>query len=98
MSTHNLCFRAKIREICIPLHTTILQYKSGVYFSRTCFPDENAKFPILIASLFNDASTLLGPLQKHVRVMYTPLIPPLLYSKNGVCMGIPIFLIFYSKS
>ena len=29
-STHNLCFRAKIRNIGIPLHTPILLYKSGV--------------------------------------------------------------------
>ena len=30
MSTHNLCFGAKIRKIGIPLHTPILLYKSGV--------------------------------------------------------------------
>ena len=29
-STHNLCFRAKIRKICIPLHTLVLLYISGV--------------------------------------------------------------------
>ena len=29
-STHNLCFRAKIRKIGIPLHTPVLLYKSGV--------------------------------------------------------------------
>ena len=33
---------------------------------------------------------------KHVRVMYTPQTP-LLYSKTGVCGGIPIFLIFAPK-
>ena len=33
---------------------------------------------------------------KHVRVMYTPQTP-LLYSKTGVCRGIPIFLIFAPK-
>ena len=33
---------------------------------------------------------------KHVRVMYTPLNPTL-YSKTGVCRGIPIFLIFAQK-
>ena len=31
MSTHNLCFGAKIRKIGIPLHTPVLLYKSGVY-------------------------------------------------------------------
>ena len=30
MSTHNLCFRAKIRKKCIPLYTPVLLYKSGV--------------------------------------------------------------------
>ena len=30
MSTHNLCFGAKIRKIGIPLHTQVLLYKSGV--------------------------------------------------------------------
>ena len=29
-STHNLCFGAKIRKLGIPLHTTVLLYKSGV--------------------------------------------------------------------
>ena len=42
MSTHYLCFVAKIRKIGIPLHTPVLLYKVGfevVHFSRTCFPD-----------------------------------------------------------
>ena len=30
MSTHNLCFGAKIRKIGIPLHTPVFLYKSGV--------------------------------------------------------------------
>ena len=30
MSTHNLCFGAKIRKIGIPLHTPVLLYKSEV--------------------------------------------------------------------
>ena len=34
--------------------------------------------------------------RKHVHVMYTTLTP-LLYSKTGVCRGIPIFLIFAPK-
>ena len=29
-STHNLYFVAKIRKICIPLHTPVLLHKSGV--------------------------------------------------------------------
>ena len=44
MSTHNLCFGAKVRKICIPLHTPVLLYKTGfkgVFISRTCFSDEN---------------------------------------------------------
>ena len=40
--THNVCFGAKVRKIGIPLHTTVLLYKSGVYIARTCFPDENS--------------------------------------------------------
>ena len=43
MSTHNLCFGAKIRKIGIPMHTPVLLIKvgfEGVYFTRTCFPDE----------------------------------------------------------
>ena len=44
MSTHNKCFRAKIRKKCIPLYTLVLLYKSGVYIegvyiSRTCLHD-----------------------------------------------------------
>ena len=43
-STHNLCFKAKIRKIGIPLHTPVLLhvYKVGykaVYITRTSFPD-----------------------------------------------------------
>ena len=30
MSTHNLCFGAKIRKIGIPLQTPVVLYKSGV--------------------------------------------------------------------
>ena len=42
MSTHNLCFGAKIRKIGIPLQTQSFYIKvgfKGVYFSQTCFPD-----------------------------------------------------------
>ena len=34
--THNLCFRAKIRKIGIPLHTPVLLYKSGVQGGIRC--------------------------------------------------------------
>ena len=44
MGTHNLCFGAKIRKICISLHYLVLLYKSGVFMgvfnTRTCFRDE----------------------------------------------------------
>ena len=33
---------------------------------------------------------------KHIPAIYTPYTP-LLYSKTGVCRGIPIFLIFDQK-
>ena len=34
---------------------------------------------------------------KHVHAMNTPLNPTFIYSKTGVCRGIPIFLIFAPK-
>ena len=36
MSTHNLCFGAKIRKIGVPLHTPVLLYKSGVQGDVHC--------------------------------------------------------------
>ena len=42
MSTHNLCFGAKIRKIGIPLRTAVFLCKSGVKgvcFTRICFRD-----------------------------------------------------------
>ena len=46
MSTHNLCFGAKIRKIYIPVHTPVLLQKSGVkgvFISQTCFPDDSVR-------------------------------------------------------
>ena len=43
-STHNLCFGAKIRKMGVPLHTPVLLYKSGVYITRTCFPEKVGDF------------------------------------------------------
>ena len=45
MSTHNLCFRAKIRKIgtvypCVPQFCYIKVGYKGVYITRTCFPDD----------------------------------------------------------
>ena len=42
VSSHNVCFGAKIRKIDIPLHTPVLPYKSGfkgIFIARTCFSD-----------------------------------------------------------
>ena len=42
MSTHNLCFGAKIRKKvypCIPQFYCIKVGFKGVYITRTCFPD-----------------------------------------------------------
>ena len=36
MSTHNLCFGAKIRKIGIPMYTPVLLYKSGVQGGIHC--------------------------------------------------------------
>ena len=44
MSTHNLCFGAKIRKKvcpCQPQFCYINVGFKGVYFTRTCFPDES---------------------------------------------------------
>ena len=45
MSTHNLCFGAKIRKIGIPLHTPDLLYMGykGVYIICICFCDDFLK-------------------------------------------------------
>ena len=43
MSTHNLCFGAKIRKIGIPLHTQFYYIKvgfKGIFIARICFPDD----------------------------------------------------------
>ena len=39
MSTHNLCFGAKIRKIGITQFCCIKVGYEGVYISQTCFPD-----------------------------------------------------------
>ena len=47
MSTHNLCFGAKIRKIgnpCIPQFYYIKVGFKGVYFTRICFPDVSSGF------------------------------------------------------
>ena len=41
MSTHNLCFGAKLRNIGIPQFCYIKVGFMGVYITRTCYPDEN---------------------------------------------------------
>ena len=45
MSTHNLCFKANIRKIGIPLHTPEFSYiytigvQGGTHYTHICFPD-----------------------------------------------------------
>ena len=42
-STHNLCFRAKIRKNVYPCKPQFYYIKvgcKGVYITRTCYPDE----------------------------------------------------------
>ena len=51
-STHNICFGAKIRKICIPLGPPVLLYKSGVdggIHFMDIFPDASAHFVIHVA-------------------------------------------------
>ena len=55
-STHNLCFRAKIRKIgilCKPQFCFIKVGYKGVYISRTCFPDERKQ----VSSVLTDMLT-----------------------------------------
>ena len=40
MSTHNLCFGAKIRKIDIPQFYSIKVGYKRVFITRTCFPDD----------------------------------------------------------
>ena len=44
-STHNVCFGSKIRKLGIPLQTPVFLHYikvgfTGLYISRTCFPDD----------------------------------------------------------
>ena len=39
-STHNLCFRAKIRKTCKPQFYYIKVGCKWVYITRTCYPDD----------------------------------------------------------
>ena len=46
MSTHNLCFRAKIRKTVYPCKPQFYYIKvtvRGVYITRTCYPNEPAE-------------------------------------------------------
>ena len=55
MSTHNLCFGAKIRKIGIPLHTPVCYIKvgyKGVYITRACFPDVHVTCFFFCCSFF----------------------------------------------
>ena len=55
-STHNLCFRAKIRKIDIPLIPQFCYIKvgfKGVYITRTCYPDETILRHILMIYGYN---------------------------------------------
>ena len=52
MSTHNLCFGAKIRKIVLPLQTPVLLYKSGVYIARTCFSDALCNLSFKIVKIY----------------------------------------------
>ena len=49
-STHNLCFGAKIRKLCISLHTPFFFFYvkvgfKGVYIARTYYPDVKRVYP-----------------------------------------------------
>ena len=48
MSTHNLCFRAKIRKKCLPLYTPVSLYTvkvgcKGVFITRICLHETRWK-------------------------------------------------------
>ena len=52
-SAHNVYFGSKIRKVDIPLQTPYLLYKSGVtgvYISRTYFPDDCLRLPMSLSN------------------------------------------------
>ena len=54
MSTHNLCFRAKIRKNVYPCTPQFYYTKvgcKGVYVTRTCFRDDRKQLKLQIDSL-----------------------------------------------
>ena len=54
----------------------------------------------LLEAYHSSVSLLLSALfvhQENMSVKFMPPINPILYSKTGVCRGIPIFLIFAPK-
>ena len=61
MSTHNVCFGAKIRRIGIPLQTPVFFFIyikvgfKGVCITQTCFPDEE-EGPHLLRHSYGHAS------------------------------------------
>ena len=64
MSTHKLCFGAKLRKLGIPLHTIVLLYKvgfKGVYISQTCFLDDYG---------WHTQDTPSSSMKKHMFKMY----------------------------
>ena len=68
MSTHNLCFRAKIRKNVYPCKPQFYYIKvgcKGVFVTRTCFRDENS-------SLF-EAVTSVTYCMKNIQVFDTGL-------------------------
>ena len=59
MSTHNLCFRAKIRKNVYPCTPQFYYIKvgcKGVYITRTCYPDALSENMATGQSIFKSGS------------------------------------------
>ena len=55
-SIHNLCFGAKIRKYVYPCKPHFFYIKvgfSGVFLSRTCFPDDYENMPMQYTEIFS---------------------------------------------
>ena len=86
-----------LAELCEPMKTSLSGSKT-VGGSEKCYKIkltlEAQCSNIQLGILFQKQPFLSS--EKHVHAMTTPLNPTL-YSKTGVCRGVPIFLIFGQK-
>ena len=71
---------------------------SNQHLSLLAFLLLSVRFLSFIVQLFSNSMKFLNKThQENMPVKYIPPYTPLLYSKTGICRGIPIFLIFAPK-